>query len=377
MANGKPGRPKGKSTKSRSTRAKKNTLPDKIRLSDIDVVDKIYTCQCCGKNFTDQKKNFSHGQSQLYAGNNYCLPVCKNCLDKLFDHYYEALGGDLDETCRRMCMKFDIYFSPHIVDMVRNLSADRSKMLTYIARTNLVAYQGKTFDTTLDEEKNKTIDSQEEMIRHNDGIESGNKQDVSYIVTKEDIVNWGYGFEPDDYVWLNEAYDELKATNVIDTTIRNELVRDYCKHKLLANKAMKDGHSDMYIKFSEAAQKTLDKASLTPKIEDAADKAGEKPIGVMIKMFEKERPIPEPRPEWKDVDGIIKFITVYFIGHLCSMLNLKNKYAVMYEEEMDRYRAVLPEYENSSDDEIFDAIIDGGIKAFDNTPEGRGDIDGI
>lgn len=338
------------------------SAPPKIKKT-VDSSRKEYICSCCGKAYTDLKRNFPASQSSLYAGNNYHLTICRSCLDKLCEHYTETLGSE-EEAIKRICMKFDIYFNEDLLEASKKISLDRSRLMSYISRANLKQFQGKTFDNSLDEKSPETIDDIEDL-------------NSVGVVTKKDIIKWGYGFEPQDYHWLNDNYDKLSATNVIDTTTRDELVRVYCKDNLLANKSIRENKVDQYIKFSEAAQKALDRASLTPKAEDASDKAGEKPIGVMIQMFEKEEPIPEPLPEWKDVDGIVHLITVYFFGHLCKMLGIKNQWSKIYEDEMDRYRANVPELEESTDDEIFDGLIEGNVNFLDNTPENRGDLNAI
>lgn len=72
------------------------------------------------------------------------------------------------------------------------------------------------------------------------------------------------------------------------------------------------------------------------------------------------RPIPEPADEWKDVDGIVKYITVWFIGHLCHMLKIDNRYSEMYDAEIHKYTVNKPEYEEDSDtEEIFDDLFGG------------------
>lgn len=334
-------------------RAKRKTSPSRIRKVEDD--KKEYICTCCGKVYLDQKRNFPASQSPLNAGNGYRLQVCRNCVDALFKHYTEVLGSE-EAAIRRLCMKFDIYYNEELVSMSRKISLDRSRIMTYVSRANLIAYKGKTFDTTLDEEARKTIDSLDDLNEHNDSVDEESDTPF-YVITQEDISNWGYGHEADEYQWLNDKYDEIKSTSVIDTITREELVRDYCTQKLSANKAMAIGKVDLYNKLLEGAQKTLDRANLTPKLEDASDKAGEKPIGVMIQLFEKERPIPKPRPEWTDVDGIVHLLTVYFIGHLLKMLGIKNRYSQMYEEEMAKYRAEIPDFNDETDDEdIFEYL---------------------
>ena len=58
------------------------------------------------------------------------------------------------------------------------------------------------------------------------------------------------------------------------------------------------------------------------------------------------------------MDGIIKYITVWFLGHLCKMLKIKNKYATLYEEEMARLRVDRPEYEGEDEEEVLEDIFE-------------------
>lgn len=336
---------------------------------------KSFVCCSCGKAYDRQDRNFSASQSPLYAGNGYRLPICRHCIDKLFAHYTEILG-DEESAIRRICSKFDIYYNPTLAEASRKISYDRSRVQCYISRANLMQYKGKTYDTTLDEEGRYIITSMEDLHEQNSRLaedegDEGAAPPAAPIVSQEDIKRWGFGKEPKDYQWLNDKYDEMRSTNVIDTTMRDELVRDYCVQKLLQQSALSEGKIDLYNKLADTAQKTLDRANLTPKIEDAADKAGEKPLGVMIQMFEKENPIPEPRPEWRDVDGIVRLFTVYFLGHLMKMMGLKNRYAALYEAEMDRYRAELPAMQEADDEDIFEYLANGE-GAFGEAPAERG-----
>ena len=346
-------------------------------MKPIEDDNRVYVCSCCGKEFSGKRaiNNFPYVQSELYKGNKHRLNVCRNCIDKLFLHYAEVLGND-DDAIRRICMKFDMYFSTDITKSkkCRNVNADNSKIGTYISILNMQQYKDKTFDTTLDEEANSAIESISDLKTYNKAAEAKNEdpdeEEVATVVSMDDIANWGTGFEPDEYAWLNAKYDKIRSTNIIDTTTREELVRDHCVQRLMANKARQNNDMKNYDSLTDSAQKTLDRANLTPKITDAADKAGEKPIGVMIQMFEKERPIPEARPEWRDVDGILKFVTVYFIGHLCKMLGLKNRYVKLYEDEMDKYRADIPEYNDMDDEDIFSMLIGSSNDGSDGS---RGD----
>ena len=88
------------------------------------------------------------------------------------------------------------------------------------------------------------------------------------------------------------------------------------------------------------------------------------PMGVWIRRFENERPIPEVDPELRDVDKIVHYIQVFFLGHLAKMLGKTTVYSKMYEKEIARLRVEDPalsgEYED--DEEFFEnrfAVEDG------------------
>ena len=338
--------------------------------------NRFWACACCGKQYIKQCGNFSKVQSPLYAGNNGYLTICRSCVDKMYEKYCEELGDD-DAALRRVALHLDLYWDPTLAKASRKISSDRSRVSVYVSRANLRAYMGKTYDDTLREEAGTAINSMEDLHANNSKLaDIENNEPAVPAVTPEDVAHWGYGFKPEEYSWLNSKYDEMRSTSVIDTKTREELVKDFCIQKLLQNNALKEGNIELYNKLSTTSQKTLDNANLTPKASDAADKAGEKPMGVMIQMFEKEEPIGECRPEWRDVDGIIKFITIYFIGHLCKMLGIKNRYAKLYEEEMDKYRAEVPEYEAQDDEQNFTHLINGDFNDNDADATTDGDADG-
>jgi len=311
----------------------------------------FYKCSSCGTPYEKLDDNFPASQSELYAGLNYHLPICKKCMDTLFEHYTNAYGGNEDDAIRRICELYDMYYNASLLSASRKITKNRSRIHTYISRANLTQYKGKTYDSTLDEERNNAITSLEDL----DEIKE--KSDIN--VTKNSIKIWGFGFSPEDYEFLNNQFSDWRSKVVIEGKAKESLVRELCMLKLQQNKALLGGKIDLYTKLTETYQKTLDRASLTPKIEEAADKAGELPMGMMIDRFENENPIPEPMEEWKDVDGIIHMFIIYFLGHLCKMLNIKNKYSKMYEDEMAKYRVEIPELEEANDEEVFDFLVNG------------------
>ena len=105
-------------------------------------------------------------------------------------------------------------------------------------------------------------------------------------------------------------------------------------------------------------QDLLGSANIKPTQTNDNALADQNTFGTLIQKWEVEKPIPEPDPEWKDIDGIIKYISIWFLGHLCKMMGIKNSYSKLYEDEMLKYRVQKPQYEE--DDEIlFDNLFGG------------------
>ena len=72
-------------------------------------------------------------------------------------------------------------------------------------------------------------------------------------------------------------------------------------------------------------------------------------FGSLIRKWEDEKPIPEAKPEWKDVDGIRRYISVYFYGHLSKMFGFRNDWAKLYDEEIAKYTVKKPQMDTEDE----------------------------
>lgn len=308
-----------------------------------------YICQTCGKHYKKRKGNFSPSKSPIYAGDGY-INTCKNCVDNLFAQYTNFYDGNEERAIERICQLFDYYFNESALAASRKISEDRSRISVYISKIQLKPHIGKTYSDTIKESKQDSIDSLDDTLEYGE-------MDAAQI--KKAVSVWGFGFSPEQYTILNDMFDDWKSRVVVDGKTRETLVRELCIIKLQMNLALKDNSVELYTKLMKTYQETMKSANLQPLQEDANDKAAEKPLGVMIQMFENERPIQKCRPEWEDVDNIVKYITIYFLGHLCKMLKINNRYSALYEAEMAKYRVEIPELEEADDEDVFNYIIGG------------------
>lgn len=327
-----------------------------------ETLDK-HVCTRCGQIFKRQKNNFPCSQSPLFRGNGGYLPVCNRCLDDLFEHYKYVLG-DEQEAMRRICMKFDIYWHSEIYGMVSKANTSASRVRGYISKTNLLKYVGKTYDDTLDEEAKIVPIGYTATIGEFDAdqpVEFGNIPSP----TAEVIDFWGPGYTPEVYYDLDRRYKKWtsgKEESIDESSAA--LYKQVCLCEVNIARNMAAG------KPIEAAQKSmgellgsLNVKPIQKKQDEAANESFDNlPFGLGIKMCENMRPIPKPDPRFDDVDGIVRYISIWFLGHLCKMLGIRNTYCKLYEDEIARLRIERPELESEDDESVFNDIFGDDIR---------------
>lgn len=306
-----------------------------------DTVKQCYTCGRCGRSWLKQKGIFMYNGSPLYKGNNGFLNICNDCLTDIYNHYVAKLGSEL-EAIKRICLKFDYYFSPKAYEMTESTaSVKNSRVGIYVSRLALKQYKNKTYDTNLDEETMSL------------------KTEVKSVVPKKVVKFFGEGFDDYEYLYLDEQYNDWISRYECQSKAQEEGFKNLAMAQLNIVKAQRTG-----VKINEAMrtfQDLLGTMNIKPAQRNDNAIAEQNTFGTLIKKWEDEKPISEPKPEWKDVDGIVKYITVYFLGHLCKMMGINNKYAKMYEEEMSKYRVENPQYEDDDDETLFESVFGNSI----------------
>ena len=320
-----------------------------------------FHCCRCQRYFKRQKGNFPACQSPLYKGNGGYLAICNHCIDELFGHYKAALESE-PEAIRRICLKFDIYWSPEIYAMLNKASTSQSRVRAYTSKTNLYKYIGKTFDDTLDEEYAAQMEAEAEKAVVVSSVDEA--AEVEGIeISPETIEFWGIGLDPSLYIELDRKYKQWTSDLPQKPDKGGEaLYKQICILEATINREQAAGKS--IEKNVNALNSLLGSANIKPsqkKQDDEGDAVFDNtPFGVGIRMYENSRPIPEPDPAFQDVDGIIRYVSIWFLGHLCKMLGIKNTYCKMYEDEIEKMRIENPDIsEDDDDEELFNNIFGG------------------
>lgn len=287
-------------------------------------VEKIkITCSSCGKEKVPNDFYTSHSPFHKHTGK---LHVCKECV-------WGFIGEDTEKLKIALRM-IDKPFLVGILKSSQNEGIETNKHFIKLYMKNIVMLQYK--DLSWD-------DSDFEGHRNSKSI---NKH-LSKIDIEEDTVDldvndikhlkgfWGKGYELDDLIWLQTEYEDWTNRYECDSKGMETLIQEICKQQLDINIRRSNGEKvDQQLK---TLQDLLGSSNLKPVQETGANAAEQESFGTLIKKFEREKPIPEPDPKWKDVDGISKYIKTFFFGHMAKALGIENKFQDDYDEEISKY----------------------------------------
>lgn len=307
-------------------------------------------CVCCGEEFAETEFHSSSTSSRLYS-NLGKIPVCKRCIDRLYNYYLELYeSNNIKESEKkaviRICMLLDIYYS----DAVFNSAVKKyetgnysSLIASYLVVSALKQNKKHCYDTTL-------LKIEEESNTIND---YGEEEDEDI---KENTVKFfGKGFTKDDYRFLQKEYDDWTSRHECNVKSQEEIFKQICFTQLELLKASRLGLDTKDLKASFLKQ--LEAANLQPKQNQGETTAETQTFGTLIDKWENTRPIPEIDEDLKDVDNIGLYLDVFFRGHLAKMMGLKNGLSRLYDKYMKKYTVTKPEYEDDDNNEaLFDAI---------------------
>ncbi len=304
-------------------------------------------CMCCGKIFDVRKGNFSKSKSQWFMGNDGYLPWCNDCKEHMFDFYTKKYSGDEDAAIKRLAMMFDMYYCDNLLEASEHSTPGSPKINTYMGRINIRQHADKTYDTTLDEEKKAAL-------------AAGDIKNTK--VTQKMIKFWGRGLDEQDYLYLEDQYQNLITRHECKTAAQELLFKRIAKALLNCEKADATGDTKKIKEANDNLQNLMGSAQIKPNQTNDNALADTNTFGTLIQKWEEEKPIPEPAPEWQDIDGIGKYFRVWVLGSLLKMFHLKNPYQEEFDEEMEKYTAHKPETaeDDSADTSLRETIFGVG-----------------
>ena len=160
---------------------------------------------------------------------------------------------------------------------------------------------------------------------------------------KEIIKLFGSGFTTEDYLYLQDQYDDWCARTEVDSKSQQTYIVRICFKLLDIYKAQKSGKDTE--KLDKSLNELLAAANLQPRQNVGNVATDSLTFSQLIQKWELEKPIPQPDPELCDVSGIGKKIRVWFGGWLANALGLDVPQSQEYLEEVEKYTVTKPNIE--------------------------------
>ena len=171
---------------------------------------------------------------------------------------------------------------------------------------------------------------------------------------RKEIVRLFGNMPTEDLLYLQDQYDDWKSRVQIDTKPQETYLVQICLILLDIYKARMAGKDTD--KLVKSLNEAMAASNLQPRQNVSNASSDTLTFGQLIEKWETEESI-EPDPEFEDVDGIKKYINVFFKGHLAKMMGLKNAYSKEYDEYMEQYTVTKPTYdEDEESSDIYDTL---------------------
>lgn len=333
--------------------------PDEVKKAGVAEIRKKYNALAEtynsileGKYFYCHKCNAFHNVSAFYSDKRYASGFYPDCRESLFE---EATDFDKETKTRKdnrektmhVFQKLDLPFLDALyrdaLNTVNKEGGERTRSTAYqqmlVMVKTLNQYKNLTWkDSQFDEESGDTIT-----------LVSNRKP------KKETIKRFGSGFTTEEYLYLQDQYEDWCARTQVDSKSQETYIIRICFKLLEIWKAQKQGNDTT--KLDESLNKLMDAAKLQPKQNVGNAATDSLSFGELIERWEMNAPIPEPDPELSDVSGIGKNFRVWVSGWLAHALGLNIPESEEFKKEVSKYTVDKPSnQENSTSNIVYNQL---------------------
>ena len=312
----------------------------------------VLLCPKCGK--------WQQATSSFYMDKRFCTdryPICKRCIMAMVEQRERDSDppNETRESVQKVLQMMDKVFDSDFYDDCVKGALDEAKeknrnspFATYITSIlSLPNWKGMTWKDS----------------KFGEGAETTEEVRLNQRTLKSAKKRFGSGYSNEELMFLENEYQDWIGRYECNTKAQEEVFENLSICKLLQRKALATGKPTKDID----AQITnwMSTGNIQPRQNSTDALSDAQTFGTLIQKWEETRPINEPEDEFKDVDGIGRYIDTFYRGHAAKMFGLDNTFSHLYESEMEKYTVKKSEYEEEEDSEaifgkIFGAQIDGG-----------------
>ena len=316
-----------------------SVMPKKIQIKEI-------TCLACGE--VKKPTEFYASNSVYNAGTGkvqYCRDCCMNMsCDK---------NGNIDiERLKTTLEKIDKPFLPEVLqsayDESKNKPSEDGKeshpLGLYFKNINSLPQYNK-----LTWKDSKNIQEKES---------NDYSKNIKFEVTQAMIRRWGVKHEPEDYLELENFYNDMTVSNNIETAQDIVYLKKLAVISLKLDKALQEGNSGEAKQFGDLFSKYMADSKFRAMDKTDADKTGGiRNFGQIYAEVEKDGFIP-PWEYYRKIKGITQDIVDKTIMHIENFTLKLNKVEKMTSPPMNTPRLDFDEIDMENTIEINDIEVD-------------------
>lgn len=263
--------------------------------------------------------------------------ACRECILEECTDFDKKTGirTDNKEKTIETFKRLDWYFDEKVyVDQMQSLSEQTGEKIRSTAvQQFIVMYK------SLPNWKRFTFKDSAFLNEDEDSLQLTSKRKPR----KEIIKLFGSGFIMDDYLYLQDQYDDWCARTEVDSKSQQTYIVRICFKLLDIYKAQKAGKDTE--KLDKSLNELLAAANLQPRQNIGNASTDTLTFSQLISKWELDKPVPRPDPELCDVSEIGKKIRVWFGGWLANALGLDVPQSQEYLEEVEKYTVTKPRVE--------------------------------
>ena len=310
------------------------------KAKDSNIKPKL-TCSCCGEE--KRESEFYISKAFIYK-NTGRLPICKLCLGKVYDRYYDKYEDEktaLYYMCRATSLCFDLSCFMGAMQEISSGKKKSNVWQLYMTKLNSIGSKNGAGDD---------FDASDEIINSD-----GSNVDIE---DTGDSMRWG-NLPKRDVEFLNNQFNSWITRHKCETRAEEILYEEICHMQLDIKKTRESGGDA--IKKVEALQKLMASANIRP-LDQNAMSVNENMMlwGTIVEAIERTDPCEyfeeEKRKEYRDFKGYRGYFKNWVERPLRNLLASHKDYNIIPDEEFDKDFVDIYE---SNDSQNEDGDIDG------------------
>lgn len=288
-------------------------------------------CRKCQK--TIPLTNFYETTNKNLDSNGH-MSICRLCCNQLYNDYF-SIYNNLEIALRLTCEELDVCFNK---EALKQTQSHIESLLTRGKKADAIFgyYKSKLSSTGKNNGNILDFRYKDSNISEIDSDET-NFEDEKIVVSREILQFWGKGYNNQDYLFLQNYYDDLIKMYDHSLPVQVNNYKNMAKTQLQGNKSLENGDITGYEKAMKILSMLSGDSNIKPNQESSVGNLTKGGYDVFIKHIEDDEPILDWEKDLGNIDRLKSMLNIYFFGHLSKALNIINPWKSNYDEEMKKY----------------------------------------